>query len=174
MPPGEHRLPDSLRERLSKPLGQLFKADETLSKKLRSTLDEAGLVITVGDRVTETVAQLGRIPDLQIVDGRERRMQRELPNVSHKVSIKTENPPGSITDAAIGAIIEGFRKNAGPVRILVEGEEDLMAIPAVAAAPIGSRLYYGQPLEGVVLVRVDEKAKARNRAILREMGISDL
>ena len=54
--------------------------------------------------------------------------------------------------------------------VLIEGEEDLLTIPAVMEAPLGAVVFYGQPLEGVVAVRVDEESKAGARAILKGMS----
>jgi len=172
LPLKEYRLPNSLRERLAKPIGKLFKDEEADGRAFRSELDKATFVITVGDRVTERMAELGRIPDVQVVDGRERRMARRMPAVKYKRLIRVRNPPGTITDEALDGISEALQKKADrPVRVLVEGEEDLLAIAALAAAPLGSKLYYGQPLVGVVLVKVDKAAKRRNAEILKVMGI---
>ena len=40
--------------------------------------------------------------------------------------------------------------------IVVDGEEDLLALPAIALAPLTSVILYGQPDEGLVIVKVDE------------------
>ena len=170
MPLKEYRLPTSLRERLAKPIGKLYKDQETNGRAFRSQLEKAAFVVTVGDRVTERIAELGRIPEVQVVDGRERRVERRLPDVQFKRLIKVRNPPGTITNEALDGIAEAVNVKDGPVRVVVEGEEDLLAIAAVASAPIGSNIYYGQPLVGVVLVRVDPAAKRRNQKILKEMG----
>jgi len=55
--------------------------------------------------------------------------------------------------------------------VQVDGEEDLMAMLAIAMAPVFAMVFYGQPGVGVVAVRTDATAKARNRAILAKMGI---
>ncbi len=137
---------------------------------LKRTLSETDFVVTIGDRVTETVARLGRVPDVQVVDGRERRKRREVPDTPYASLFRAENPPGTITDSAVEAI-RGAMEGKKPSRVLVEGEEDLLAIPAIATAPIGANLYYGQPLEGVVLVRVSEQTKERNLALMHQIGI---
>ena len=173
MPLKEYRLPSSLRERLAKPIGKLFKDEETNGEAFRAELKKASFVITVGDRVTERIAELGRIPGVQVVDGRERRVERRMPDVHYTRLIRVRNPPGTITNEALGGIAEAVKEREGPVRVLVEGEEDLLAIAAVASAPISSSIYYGQPLVGVVLVRVDRAAKRRNGEILKEMGVPE-
>ena len=171
MPLEEYRLPTPLRERLAKPIGKLYKDEETNGGAFRSKLEKATFVITVGDRVTERIAELGRIPEVQVVDGRERRVARRMPEVEFRRLIRVRNPPGTITNEALEGIAEAVKERERPVRVLVEGEEDLLAIAAVAAAPLGSSIYYGQPLVGVVLVVVDKAAKRRNGEILKEMGV---
>jgi hypothetical protein len=45
--------------------------------------------------------------------------------------------------------------------VLIEGEEDLVAAALVFALPLESVMYYGQPGEGMVKVRVSEELKER-------------
>ena len=89
----------------------------------------------------------------------ERRQAREAPDVPYSRLLKARNPAGSITSEAIVAVRKAL-KGKKPVRVLVDGEEDLLAIPVVEAAPLGSVLHYGQPGVGVVVVSVDARAKA--------------
>ncbi len=168
--PREYLLPERLRKTLARPLGRLFTVEEIASGELSDSIARASFVVTVGDKVTETSAKMGRAPDVQIVDGRENRKARKPPVVSHAVLVKVSNPPGTITEEAIGAIRTAFAGKK-PARVLVDGEEDLLAIPAVLFAPLGASVYYGQPGEGVVLVRSDSRSKSRSRALMAEMGI---
>lgn len=170
--PQEYHLPQQLRSRLATPLGRLFTKSEIDSGSLSATLSGADLVVTVGDRVTETLARLGRVPDVQIVDGKENRTKRKPPDVTHSTEIAVRNSAATISDEAIKGIREAFRKKR-PVRILVEGEEDLLAIPALVFAPDGASVYYGQPGRGIVLVKADRDEKARSRRIMSQMGIPD-
>ena len=99
-------------------------------------------------------------------------MARRVPEVMYRKLIRVRNPAGAITEEALEGISEAFEeKDEVPVRVLVEGEEDLLVVPAVASAPLSSNLYYGQPLVGVVLIKVDGAAKKRNDEVLRELGI---
>lgn len=126
------------------------------------------MVITVGDRVTETAQELGRTPDVQVVDGYERRERRTPPDVPYVRLLRASNPAGVITktaEAAVRSAMEGVK----PARVLIDGEEDLLAIIAIDAAPTGSSVYYGQPGAGVVLVTVDERAKSSVGRILASM-----
>jgi uncharacterized protein (UPF0218 family) len=165
-----YTLPPALRQRLSKPVGKLFSQSEIDSPQFKVTLD-ASLVITVGDRTTETIFRLGRTPDIQVVDLVEMRKARDEPKVPFKSLIRVRNPAGKLTEEAIRGICGAF-KTLGAVRVLVTGEEDLLVLPAIARAPSGSSLYYGQPSEGIVFVRIDQASKDSARAIIREMGAS--
>ena len=42
---------------------------------------------------------------------------------------------------------------------VVDGEEDLAVIPLVLLSPLGTKVIYGQPNKGAVLVNVDTKTK---------------
>jgi uncharacterized protein (UPF0218 family) len=149
----DYALTPYVRRRLKKPLGRLFPPSAVEEDQFRDALFSAPFVITVGDRVTETVGKLGRTPDLQIVDSVERRQRRQAPNVRFSRLYRAANPAGRITSEAVAAIDLAL-KGPLPARVLITGEEDLLALPAVALAPDGTALFYGQPGEGVVLVDV--------------------
>ena len=168
-----YKLPETLRPKLAKPMGRLFRTTEVGGKEFSDALIAAPMVVTVGDRVTETVGALGRVPDVQVIDSKENRKERLPPAVVYSRKISVKNPPGTITEEAIGGIREAFRGRK-PVRVSVEGEEDLLAIPVIALAPVSALVVYGQPGEGVVAVRADAESKSRNRAVLAELGISEL
>jgi len=168
-----YSLPEELRQTLAEPLGRVFSGEEAKGEAFAKLAREAPMVITVGDRVTETLGEVGRTPEVQVVDGIERRSRRELPRVPYARLVKIKNPAGRITTGAI----EGMRRamlGKKPVRVLVDGEEDLLAMLAIAMAPISATVLYGQPLVGVVAVKADAVAKARNRAVLAKMGIRGL
>ena len=162
-----------MRSKLARPLGRLFRGEGTRNKDFADAVSEAKMVITVGDKVTETVYALGRIPDIQVVDGFERRMKRLPPEVPYSRLIEVKNPAGFLTREAITGVRAAYRGRK-PARVLVEGEEDLLAIPIIALAPSPAVIFYGQPGIGIVAVRADARVKARNRSIMAEMGIRNL
>jgi len=165
-----YRLPLELRSTLARPLGRVFTEEEVGNLEFKRLAREAPMVGTVGDRVTDTLGALSRTPEVQVVDGVERRQNRELPDVPYARLVKVNNPAGTVTADAI----EGMRAAFGgkkPVRVKVDGEEDLMAMLAIAMAPVSAVVYYGQPGEGVVAVKADATSKSRNREILAKMGI---
>jgi uncharacterized protein (UPF0218 family) len=169
-PKGDYVLTPSLRRKLKNPLGRFFPSMDVRGEDFLALVTGAKLVVSVGDRVTETLQETtGRSPDVFVVDGMERRTAREVPRVAHGSTIRAKNPAGGITKAALSAVKQAFAGEK-PVMVLIDGEEDLLTIPAVIEAPIGSVVFYGQPLEGVVGVQVDEKSKAKAREILGRMS----
>ncbi len=50
--------------------------------------------------------------------------------------------------------------------LVIDGEEDLLALPAIDHAPLGSVVYYGQPGQGLVEVVVRKEKKVEARALL--------
>ena len=78
------------------------------------------------------------------------------------------NPAGAITDAAWAAIRSAV-KQKGRTRVVVDGEEDLLTIPVVLSAPPDTLVVYGQPHQGLVVVKVTEETKARMRQFVDEM-----
>jgi uncharacterized protein (UPF0218 family) len=169
---GDRILTPSQRRKLKKPLGRLVPSVDVRGEDLLAVVARASLVVTVGDRVTETLQEItGRSPDVFVVDGMERRSAREVPRIAHGVTLKARNPAGRITRAAMVAMKSAFAGEK-PVMVLIDGEEDLLTIPAVIEAPLGAVVFYGQPTEGVVAVEVDERSKAGALEILKGMSTS--
>lgn len=167
---GKLVLTPALRRRLKRPLGVVYSGDSLSGGELFELTRNTPLLITVGDRVTDFAYSVGRVPDVQIVDRVERRVARKAPEVPFLVLLKARNPAGTITSEAIRAIGRAM-SGRKPARVLIDGEEDLLAIPAVKEAPVGSILLYGQPGVGVVLVAVDTRAKvAAERTMLAMAG----
>ena len=158
-------LKNDMRSEFKKPIGTLFPtisdAKESIDKK-----GEKGLLISIGDVTTRNMLDEGIIPDVGIVDNLIEREPSDYEICYDNVTLKTKNPPGTITDQMWKTIKEGFslvEKAGYNVLIVVEGEEDLSAIPCIVMAPQGSIIFYGQPGEGVVLCEVDKiKEKAED------------
>jgi uncharacterized protein (UPF0218 family) len=53
-----------------------------------------------------------------------------------------------------------------PVRVKVRGEEDLLALPLFIMAPRGSAVLYGQPLEGLVIVKITRKKQEQAKDLM--------
>jgi uncharacterized protein (UPF0218 family) len=80
------------------------------------------------------------------------------------ICIRVRNPAGTLTNDLLHALDTAVAN--APSTVLVEGEEDLAAIPMVIAAPLGSVVLYGQPHEGVVLRTVTREAQKTAREYL--------
>ena len=163
------QLPDDLRDQLKNPLGNLIRDNDPNKENIIKKVSTKSLIITVGDRTTENMLQLGLKPQIQIIDGLEKRNQCVVPTddtINTKLSCK--NPPGEITEESIQTIQKAFSSKP-PVRITVDGEEDLLVIPVCIYAPENSVVMYGQPNEGLVLVHVTPEMRAKVQKILDSM-----
>ncbi|PSP74597.1 DUF359 domain-containing protein [Halobacteriales archaeon QH_6_68_27] len=147
-------LQPALRGRLREPFGPV-------ATDIGVALASAGSpLVTVGDIVTYHVLEAGCVPGLALVDERTKRATVD-DEVSETVADapfdrvrEVENPPATLTADLLAAVVDGLAEGTTLVR--VDGEEDLAALPAIAAAPDGASVLYGQPDEGVVHVTVDE------------------
>lgn len=153
-----------------KPFGLLIPDDQVTKTLLLAILKSASLVITVGDATTQRLSEFGIIPDLAVIDGRERRSRRDYPASYKAVEVRCTNPAGSITRTAVD-VLEKSLKIDKPVRVLVEGEEDLLALPIFVMAPEGSVVLYGQPLEGLVVVKIDEAKRKEAKDLMSRITI---
>ena len=55
------------------------------------------------------------------------------------------------------------------IQLIINGEEDLAALPAILYAPSNATIIYGMPNKGVVIVSSTEEYKEKIRFILSEM-----
>ena len=164
------QLPDDLRDQLKTPLGNLISDNDPNKANIIKKISAESVIITVGDRTTENILQLGLKPQIQIIDGLEKRNQCIVPvddTVNTKLSCR--NPPGEITEDSIQVIQKAFSSKP-PVRIIVDGEEDLLVIPICIYAPENSVVMYGQPNEGLVIVEITPEIRAKVQKILDAMN----
>lgn len=165
------RLTPELRKELKKPIGILIRGSfsETMRKLKNMVREEKPpKIISVGDRVSKNLVENGVLPHLSIVDNRVMR-RRILPiTLTADETYYVRNPPGTITNEAFVEIQKSLKQNRR-VKIVVDGEEDLLALAAVLYAPENSFVVYGQPREGIVVVRVTGEKKAKVAEILKSM-----
>jgi len=154
-------LPDNLRNKLKKPLGILVKDSDVTKASILKNIPTGSFVISVGDATTEKLIKYGIFPSLQIIDGMEKRIKRNLLSGDVKTSLNCSNPPAEITIESVKIIKKAFQSTK-PVRIIVNGEEDLLVLPVIVYAPDHSVVLYGQPNEGLVIVPIT--AEIRNKA----------
>ena len=164
------KLPENLREDLKIPLGDLINDIDVNNKNIQTKINPKSVLITVGDRTTENMLQLGLKPQIQIIDGLEKRNRRVVPtDDAVNTNLSCRNPPGEITEESIQVIQKAFSSEP-PVRITVDGEEDLLVLPVCMSAPENSVVLYGQPNEGLVLVHVTPEIQAKVQKILDSMN----
>jgi uncharacterized protein (UPF0218 family) len=164
------QLPDDLRDQLKNPLGNLISDNDPNKENIIKKISTESIIITVGDRTTENLLQLDIKPQIQIVDGLEKRNKRTVPiDDTVNTNLSCRNPPGEITDESIQVIQKAFSSEP-PVRIIVDGEEDLLVIPVCIHAPENSIVMYGQPNEGLVVVTITPEIRAKVQKILDAMN----
>jgi hypothetical protein len=159
------KLPNSLRDQFKNPLGVLLPEDTVDKAHISEYLSDNSYIITVGDRTTEKMIDFGLIPSLQIIDGVEKREKRELPKLENATELTVDNPAAEITSQSIDVIKQAFTLPS-PVRIVVNGEEDLLVIPVCVHAPDNSIVLYGQPNEGLVVVEITPEIRNKTQSLL--------
>lgn len=146
-------LPQELRSELKEPLGKLYRSLSDVR------VDEESFLITVGDVTTSNALKHGLKPDISIIDNRIQRRASDQDLKDTAEVIRAENPPGTVTRSLWSSIETAIRESSSSGKrfmIIVDGEEDLAVLPSILLAPPGTTVLYGQPNEGVVLVKADE------------------
>jgi uncharacterized protein (UPF0218 family) len=156
---------------LKKPFGTLVPDAHVTKQKVLSLAKGATRIIAVGDATTERLLSFGITPDLAVVDGKERRHERDYPEYSAK-EMRCANPAGTISRKAV-EVLQGALVQKQPVRVVIEGEEDLLALPLFVMAPVDSIVMYGQPLEGLVVVRITAAKRQEAKDLMDRIGLVD-
>ncbi len=170
---GRLLLPDRLRPMLKKPLGTVL-TGHAIMKSLLHNRDN--VIVSVGDVTTQTAFACGIQPSLAIIDLQvERKPYQSF--AAYKFPrrytvVRLTSGPGFIAKKAIKSIEAWSHDVKRRTVLVVEGEEDLLAIPAIVHAPVGSVVYYGQPAvagdEGMVEVMVSKPKKAEAEKFLNQ------
>jgi uncharacterized protein (UPF0218 family) len=166
-------LTDDLAKELKAPLGQLVPNEKRKTSPVIKNLSKCCLIVSVGDATLDFLLSMNLVPDIQVIDSKERRENRLPPRAAHKSTLHTKNPKGTISEECIGIFLSAL-SSPKPVRIIVKGEEDLLTLIAITSSPEGSCVLYGQPMEGLVVVRVEKKIRARCKKIFHSMLEWDL
>lgn len=160
-------IPRELRAVFKKPFGRLIRGKGLeAAKKVKKELRDERLIV-VGDVTLRNMRAVGVEPDVAILDLRtERRVDEtgETPRPEGRV-LKARNPAGTISGELWECIHEAV-ENPGTT-VLVEGEEDLAVLPCILEADWDTVILYGQPGEGIVMVRVNEEKKLEAGTILK-------
>ena len=160
-----------LRVKLKEPFGMLIRGSfaETM-RKLKNIVkrEKPPKIISVGDTVSRNLHEHQMNPQLSITDNKRMRRRIKTRTFNGKNVVHVKNPRGTITEEAITAIRETLESDED-VHVIVDGEEDLLALIAVLYAPEKSLVVYGQPYEGIVVVKATSEKKAGAMEILNAM-----
>jgi uncharacterized protein (UPF0218 family) len=148
--------------------GSLSENKKKINEIIRT--QQPPIIISVGDMVSRDISEYNYNPIIIIIDNK--CMRKKI--VPRKFSVEkvfyARNPPGTITVEAIKAIKDALESGKRS-QIVIDGEEDLLALIAILYAPEKALIIYGQPKEGFVAIMVTEKKRTETRTILKEMKI---
>ncbi len=165
-------LTPALRKELRRPLGLLIRGsfDETMKKLKRLVSKEKPpWIISVGDVVSENMIKHGIHPHVWVVDHKVMRKFVTPLFIEGEQVLHVKNPSGALTEDAWFVMREAL-KTRRRTKILVDGEEDLFTMVAVLCAPQNSLVVYGQPEEGIVVVKVTEEKREKVRLVVEAMN----
>jgi uncharacterized protein (UPF0218 family) len=167
-------LPDSLRYRLKDPKGELFSRPGLgAAKDACAYIRRLGLhpTVAVGDLVSSNLARVGCQAAISILDGKTQRNDKLDFAFTADVELRAQNAAAEIRPEVWIAIELGLKlaERGKTAKLLIEGEEDLTALPAVILAPAGSAVVYGLPGQGIVVINVAATHKEQVQEILEQM-----
>lgn len=171
----ELTLPPRLRNLLRKPLGQIIEGDERFTSftaqkaALSIKRHNPTLLISVGDIVSTSLKKAKLTPDVIVIDYRSRRQSLFSKNTVKGKRIS--NRPGTIQKIAVSQLKQkinlSFEKSTLQ-RLIIHGEEDLLALPAILLAPLNSIVVYGQRDFGIIVVPITEQIKKQVAGIIAQ------
>lgn len=167
-------LPKQHRHLLKGPKGKLFSrsglgAAEDACAYIRK--HKLHPIIAVGDLVSINLAKVNCQATLSILDGKTKRHDELDYDLVADVTFFAVNPAAELRPEvwiAIELALE-MRESEKTAKLLIEGEEDLTALPAVALAPTDSAVVYGLPDQGIVVIKVTTTHKQAVENILQKM-----
>ncbi len=164
-------LPENQRVYFKSPLGKLYKTEQQVTSILEKIFNDPTIpkIVSVGDFTTNTLVKLGFLPNIAIIDGLIERKKVPPPNFSHFQEIQVVNPPATISKNAWIKIRDVIKKAENKIIIKITGEEDLLVLPVVLEVPPNSKVLYGQPDEGLVVVDVTKETKLKVKELFQRM-----
>ena len=167
------KLPDKLRPVLRKPFGESIKTLDDYRKISTSN----NLIVAVGDIVVSNFMQIGFQPNVSIID-----LKTQRQPITDKNVLKFLPPPDTIiineratiekdAVAVLNSILRKSTTSAGQYTVEIDGEEDLLAVPAILLSPLESIVVYGIREVGGIMVRVTEKKKEEVKRIVAKFDI---
>ncbi len=161
-------LPRDLRGELAKPFGKVL--------NFAPNHIDPDKTIAIGDVTTKMFNEKNLTHKLSVIDFVVKREKKfdQLSQLGFDERIETrivENAAGEIRwelfESIKNALFDGERSV-----ILVNGEEDLAVLPAILAAPLGFKIYYGQPDRGLIEILVTEEKKKETKGLVEKFELS--
>lgn len=152
-------------QRLKEPFGKLLPGEPSKTMpELNAIISRIHprKVVAVGDVVSRETMAAGIRVHLRIIDHVSMRKPTAAFDLKAKTTYHVRNPAGVITLESWEAIKRAMKDDDAV--ILVDGEEDLLALPSIVESPNNSLVLYGQPSQGLVVV--DTSSTVRNEASL--------
>ncbi|MCW4006705.1 MAG: DUF359 domain-containing protein [Candidatus Bathyarchaeota archaeon] len=166
-----YSLTKELRAKLKEPFGAVIQgsfAQTMIQLEEIIETEKPPMIIAVGDVVSENLHVHAIKTNIAITDNKNLRQTVPPQSFPDKQAVQIKNPQGTITQEAITTIQKALENNA-QTHIVVDGEEDLLTIVATLHAPEGALIVYGQPYEGIVVVKVNTEKQSQAKKILDEM-----
>ena len=166
------KMPEKLRPELQKPLGMVYKDVHKVIKSIKSI--KPIMAIAVGDIIVDSLLKEGFDPDVKIIDFRSRRQVIPRNEVTRDLAKrKYINKPGTInikTTEKLKKLIHQSISHPKGVQarswVIIDGEEDLLTLPAILFAPLGSLILYGHWQHGIIGVEITEEIKQAIKVII--------
>lgn len=155
-------LPTELRSELKKVWGiPIFGKEEEVAREYKRIIKEKKFkkIITIGDRCSLSLPS-----DVKVFDGK---INREKIEKSLSFSLSCSNPSGTIQEEVWSIIEKAIKENKN---VFVDGEEDLLVIPAVLLAKESSAVVYGFFNKGICLIEVSDKIKETFKELLKKFN----
>ena len=142
---------------LKKPLGKLYLDFEDAIDEIKSS----EFLISVGDATFANLIEHELYPNLAIIDNLVQRQNYNHDVIHTENILKANNPAGTITDDLWETIDKALQlcNNGECYLIDVAGEEDLAVLPCILMASENTTILYGQPNEGLVILKVSDTIK---------------
>ena len=156
---------------MKKPQGLLIEGPpKKTMKRLKELIDKEkpSTIISVGDIVSLHMINHDIALNVIIVDNKTMRKPIQPITVDADQTINAKNPPGTITDEAWAAIKLAIEQK-GQTKVIINGEEDLLAVATVLSAPDDALVVYGQPHKGIVVVKVTKETREKMHHIVDAM-----
>lgn len=176
-------LPEKLRDQMREPFGRIirgsFENQKITTKKVAKIIKDQKplMVYAIGDIIAESLIGLNITPSVTVIDLKSRRKalkdNSKFKTQNSKLKLY-RNAAGTIDSEAVMRLCslrDRYISSRLPQQIVIDGEEDLLALAAILIAPINSIILYGQYNLGVVLVTATEEKKKEIYKIIAKFDV---